>query len=78
MGYPLFFLVKFFVLKNYLIYYCKVLQIRAKLSYSAETFIFSAYFESLNLAEKWSKSHGLTPLLFGQIFRPQKLSQILL
>ena len=43
-------------IKNYLKYNCKVLQNRGKLSYSLQTFIFRAYFESLKLVEKSSKS----------------------
>ena len=42
----------------------------------AGTFNFSAYFENLKLVENFG-NHGLTPLLFGEIFRPQKSSQIL-
>ena len=40
--------------------------------------MFSAYFETLKFVGRIVKNHLLTALVFGQVFRPQKLSQILL
>ena len=37
-----------------------------------------ALFRKFENGRKIVKNHGLTPLLFGEIFRPQKSSQILL
>ena len=56
MVYPLYFWVKCFDLKNYLQFYCKVVQIKEKLCYSIQTFIFGVYFESFKLVEKSSKT----------------------
>ena len=33
-------------------------------------------FPKVEIARKIIKNHGLIPLLFGEIFRPQNLSQI--
>ena len=35
-----------------------------------------ALFRKLEIGRKIVQNHGLTPLLFGDISRPQKLSQI--
>ena len=58
--------------QNYLKYYCKVAEIRAKLCYSAKTFIFRANFESLKLVEKSSKTVGQKPFTFYRYFSISK------
>ena len=40
-------------------------------------FHISALFRRFEIGRKIVKNQRLTPLLFGEIFRPQKLSQIL-
>ena len=34
-------------------------------------------FRKFKIGREIVKNHGLTPLLFGEIFRPEKLSEIL-
>ena len=49
---------KFFDIENYLQFYSKVLQTRVELYYLSQTFMFGAYFKSLKLVEKSSKTMG--------------------
>ena len=43
-----------------------------------QNFHISGLFRKFQIGRKIIQNHGLTHLLFGEIFRPQKFSQILL